>query len=129
LFEKLQSLVVSNSEFDPYRKVPKRCCYEVMVQFSICQPLKKRGLITYECMHETVISFVSLQQLPTDCSIFKLLCLGISATARLTWYVKQSIALLEEMYTRICEENGPADPVLQGVVATGVFASRLWWGS
>jgi hypothetical protein len=25
--------------------------------------------------------------------------------------------ILEEMYTRICEENGPADPVLQGVVS------------
>jgi hypothetical protein len=24
---------------------------------------------------------------------------------------------MKEMYTRICEENGPADPVLQGVVS------------
>jgi hypothetical protein len=34
-----------------------------------------------------------------------------------TWYGWREIALLEEMYTRICEENGPADPVLQGVVS------------
>jgi hypothetical protein len=27
--------------------------------------------------------------------------------------VDESIALLEEMYTRICEENGPADPALK----------------
>jgi hypothetical protein len=26
-------------------------------------------------------------------------------------------ASCEEMYTRICEENGPADPVLQGIVS------------
>jgi hypothetical protein len=26
--------------------------------------------------------------------------------------------VLEEMYTRICEENGPADPVLQGIVSS-----------
>jgi hypothetical protein len=26
-------------------------------------------------------------------------------------------SLVEEMYTRICEENGPADPVLQGIVS------------
>jgi hypothetical protein len=26
-------------------------------------------------------------------------------------------SLFEEMYTRICEENGPADPVLQGIVS------------
>jgi c-di-GMP-related signal transduction protein len=26
-------------------------------------------------------------------------------------------SLCKEMYTRICEENGPADPVLQGVVS------------
>jgi hypothetical protein len=31
--------------------------------------------------------------------------------------VDERIALLEEMYTRICEENGPADPVLQGIVS------------
>jgi hypothetical protein len=31
--------------------------------------------------------------------------------------VDESIALYEEMYTRICEENGPADPVLQGIVS------------
>jgi hypothetical protein len=31
--------------------------------------------------------------------------------------VDESIALLEEMYNRICEENGPADPVLQGIVS------------
>jgi hypothetical protein len=31
--------------------------------------------------------------------------------------VDESIALLEEMYTHICEENGPADPVLQGIVS------------
>jgi hypothetical protein len=37
--------------------------------------------------------------------------------------VDERIALYEEMYTRICEENGPADPVLQGIVSTGV-ASR-----
>jgi hypothetical protein len=34
-----------------------------------------------------------------------------------TWYGWREIALLEEMYTRICEENGPADPVLQGIVS------------
>jgi hypothetical protein len=31
--------------------------------------------------------------------------------------VDESIALYEEMYTRICEENGPADPV-PGIVST-----------
>jgi hypothetical protein len=31
--------------------------------------------------------------------------------------VDERIALHEEMYTRICEENGPADPVLQGIVS------------
>jgi hypothetical protein len=30
--------------------------------------------------------------------------------------VDEGIALLEEMYTRICEENGP-HPVLQGIVS------------
>jgi hypothetical protein len=34
------------------------------------------------------------------------------------------IALLEEMYTRICEENGPADPVLQGIVSRWRVASK-----
>jgi hypothetical protein len=33
--------------------------------------------------------------------------------------VDEKIALLEEMYNRICEENGPADPVLQAL-------SRTW---
>jgi hypothetical protein len=33
------------------------------------------------------------------------------------------------MYTRICEENGPADPVLQGIVSRWQVASRIWWGS
>jgi hypothetical protein len=33
--------------------------------------------------------------------------------------VDERIALLEEMYNRICErESGPADPALQGVVST-----------
>jgi hypothetical protein len=31
------------------------------------------------------------------------------------------------MYNRICEENGPADPVLQGIVSRWRVASRLWW--
>jgi hypothetical protein len=44
--------------------------------------------------------------------------------------VDERIALLEEMYNRICEENGPADPVLQGIVVSdGAVASRIWWGS
>jgi hypothetical protein len=42
--------------------------------------------------------------------------------------VDESIALLEEMYTRICEENGPADPVLQGIVRAGMMPVN-WWGS
>jgi hypothetical protein len=31
--------------------------------------------------------------------------------------VDESSLCMKEMYTRICEENGPADPVLQGVVS------------
>jgi hypothetical protein len=30
------------------------------------------------------------------------------------WLTRASLC---EMYTRICEENGPADPVLQGIVS------------
>jgi hypothetical protein len=41
--------------------------------------------------------------------------------------VDESIALYEEMYTRICEENGPADPVLQGVVSTWRIGYSIWW--
>jgi hypothetical protein len=43
--------------------------------------------------------------------------------------VDESIALLEEMYTRICEENGPADPALQGVVSHLAGLLQTWWGS
>jgi hypothetical protein len=41
----------------------------------------------------------------------------LSATSGKQGMVDERIALLEEMYTRICEENGPADPVLQGIVS------------
>jgi hypothetical protein len=34
--------------------------------------------------------------------------------------------LFEEMYTRICEENGPADPVLKAL-SLEMAASRIWW--
>jgi hypothetical protein len=40
--------------------------------------------------------------------------------------VDERIALLEEMYTRICEENGPADPALKACLGHGEFASRIW---
>jgi hypothetical protein len=36
--------------------------------------------------------------------------------------VDESITFHEEMYTRICEENGPADPVLQGVSELALLA-------
>jgi hypothetical protein len=36
--------------------------------------------------------------------------------------VDESIALYEEMYTRICEENGPADPCSRHCLELGLLA-------
>jgi hypothetical protein len=44
--------------------------------------------------------------------MFRMIC---AFMANRVWLTR--IALFEEMYTRICEENGPADPVLQGIVS------------
>jgi hypothetical protein len=35
--------------------------------------------------------------------------------------------LYEEMYTRICEENGPADP--EALSRLAKLLAKLWWGS
>jgi hypothetical protein len=71
----------------------------------------------------------SLSQLPTNCFDIQALMFRLSATswAHRVWLTEHRFA--EEMYTRICEENGPADPVLQGIVSIWRVASSIWWGS
>jgi hypothetical protein len=54
------------------------------------------------------------RQLPTTSSIFKRLCFRISATMSAQGMVDESIACMRRC-TRICEENGPADPVLKAL--------------
>jgi hypothetical protein len=38
--------------------------------------------------------------------------------------VDERIALYEEMYTRICEENGPADPVPKALSRDGALPAE-----
>jgi hypothetical protein len=73
-----------------------------------------------------------VRQLPTDCFdiqayMFRTICDFMEQGG--TWLTRESL-IIEEMYTRICEENGPADPALQRhCLGHGGLASRLWWGS
>jgi hypothetical protein len=81
-----------------------------------------RKAITYECHAADCDKLLSLA-LPTDCfdiqaDMFRFICNAGSQVCL------QRHRFLEEMYTRICEENGPADPVLQGIVSTGVLLAE-----
>jgi hypothetical protein len=91
---------------------------EVIVQYRICQ--KHFEAAAYEVPCSRTAKLLSLaRQLPTDCFdiqayMFKVICDLMGKHGMV-----DERTLYEEMYTRICEENGPADPVLKAL-------SRTW---
>jgi hypothetical protein len=59
-------------------------------------------------------------------STFKRICLGLSALIELmVWLTRGSLCM--KRCTRICGENGPADPVPKYCLGNGVVASIWWW--
>jgi hypothetical protein len=90
-----------------------------MVQFSICKKHYVKQSAYEGAVQQDGDKLLSLaRQLPTDCfDIQAEMFRCISDLMSSQGMVDEGIALLEEMYTRICEENGPADPVLQGIVS------------
>jgi hypothetical protein len=75
---KLQSLVGSSSEFDPYRsKVAEEMLLcEVIVQYRICIKHYRSNLLMRVPCSRTARLLSLARQLPTTASIFKRLCLG-----------------------------------------------------
>jgi hypothetical protein len=118
--EKLVSLVGSR-EFDPYReKVAEEILLcEFMLQDRICNSHILKQSAYQGAAKQDFEKYIALgRQLSKDffdiqAHVFKQTC----NFRRQNGMVDEAIALCEEMYNRICEENGPADPVLQGVVS------------
>jgi hypothetical protein len=96
--------LVGSSEFDPYRsKVAEEMLLcEIIVQYKICLTLWQsayEGAVQQDC--EASLA----RQLPTDCFDIQALCYFVCDFMSKHGMVDERIALLEEMYTRICEEE------------------------
>jgi hypothetical protein len=88
---------------------------EVMVQFSICRKHYDKksayeGAVQQD-REKLFLSAAAADRPFIQAFMFRYICNLMSLQV---WLTRASLC---EMYTRICEENGPADPVLQGIVS------------
>jgi hypothetical protein len=78
-------------------------------------PNVSQGQSVYEgAVQQDCEKFLSLLGAHADTDRFDIqafMLRSVCESMRLQGMADESIALYEEMYTRICEENGPADPV------------------
>jgi hypothetical protein len=128
-FQKLSHLIGSTL-FDPYREkvTEEMLLCELMLQRRICKSHINNKSAYKDAIQQNFEKLVALgRQLPKDffdiqVSIFHDVYLHLCQNDR----VDEGIALGEEMYTRICEESGLADPVLQSVVADMAGMLSTW---
>jgi hypothetical protein len=97
-------------------------CDEVIVQHNICKHYEKHSAYEGAVQQEQRLSLAHRQ----TASTFKRICL-----VYLRFMSKQGMVdehrFFEEMYNRICEENGPADPAPRHCLGNGAVASNIWW--
>jgi hypothetical protein len=111
-FEKLQSWLAAGSSTHRSKVAEEMLLCEVIVQRRICPKHHQKHSLMRRAAG---LREASLRQLPTDLSIFKRIFM--SDLRLMSKHGMTRASLCREMYTRICEENGPADPVLQGIVS------------
>jgi hypothetical protein len=112
---------------DPYREkvAEEMLLCEVIIRRICIKHYEKHCLMRVPCSRIEASLHGSCRQ---TASIFKRICWLLIHATKQHGMVDESIAL-QRRCTRICEENGPADPVLQGIVSGWRVASKIWWGS